>query len=330
MNIAFCADRKYIEPLCVALNSVVLSNKNEELKFYIISADFTENEKAVVERVLSQSPQVKTEAFFLSVKDEIFEKLPTMEHISIATYYRLLLPEILPAEINEVLYLDGDLLCLDDLSPFYNQDFEGYALSASRDFFNDDIMCYNRLEYPFENGYFNAGVLMINLKYWRENKIAEKAIEYISRNPEKCDFSDQDALNKVLNGKVLWTDFRYNCIISFYKHLNNFARSKISIKYKDAIESAVKNPCIVHFTGGVKPWHEDYRFVFRGVYRRIYELTFNNELPKRFSIRGKELLKWKIKELLTGAGIKTYFDVMMNETFKDIENLVINKFCRNI
>lgn len=329
MNIAFCADSKYVDYLCVALNSVILSNKTEDLKFYIISADFTDSEKDIVKSILLKSPDVKADVVFLSINAAVFSKLPTMAHISIATYYRLLLPEILPDEVEKILYIDGDLLCLDSLASFYNQDLEGYAVSAGRDFYNDDVTCYNRLEYPFENGYFNAGVLLINLKYWRQNQIAEKAMDFITKHPEKCDFSDQDALNKTLNGKVFWTDFRNNCIISFFYHLKDFSKSKISIKYKREIEAAVNNPCIVHFTGGCKPWHEDYRLAFRNLYHVLYKKTFGKSIPKIYSIHGKELLKWKAKEFLTVTGIKKFQKVMQDETFSQVEETLMKRFLKN-
>ena len=58
-----------------------------------------------------------------------------------------------------------------------------------------DIRSYNRLDYEMELGYFNSGVLLINLDYWRKNSLSTIILEYINENVEKLKFHDQDALN---------------------------------------------------------------------------------------------------------------------------------------
>lgn len=329
MNIVFCADRRYIEPIAVTLTSVILSNNNEKIDFHIISADFSDNERRILENIIEKfGCSSKQKIHIYLINDQTFKKMPTMGHISIATYFRLMMTEILPQSINKVLYLDGDILVVDSLKAFYNKKIDTYAVSAVRDAFNDDIAVYNRLEYSKNNGYFNAGVLLINLDYWRKNDVAKKSFDFIRLYPEKCVFSDQDVLNKILNGNVLWADFRYDCIMS-YLYPKDFSELKISIEYKDEIIKASNNPCIIHFTGGCKPWFEDYNLCYRKLYVRIYEAIFNHKNKIRYSRHGVELLKWRLKKILTKLKIKNYGNFEQDCTYDKIENTIMNRMFKS-
>ena len=72
------------------------------------------------------------------------------------------------------------------------------------------IIANKERNYPKENGYAAAGILLINIEYWRKNKIEQKCLDFISANKESCKWHDQDALNKVLNGTIKFCPLKYN------------------------------------------------------------------------------------------------------------------------
>ena len=105
--------------------------------------------------------------------------------------------------------------------------------------------------------YFNAGIMVINLDYWRQNSVSEKVIDYITHNNSKLLFWDQDALNAILYGK--WTSFHPKF---------NFQTTMItsSIDNLQEIKEARGNPTIVHFTGSIKPWDFQSKHPFKSKY----------------------------------------------------------------
>ena len=329
IEIVFCADKNYIGPLAVTLASVVLSNSNEFINFYIITADMTDIELNILLDIVKKNGDLSKQHIFMhSIDANVFYNLPTMGHISIATYFRLMIADILPKTVKKVLYLDCDILCIDKLKKFFNRDISNFAVAACRDAYNDDVTTYNRLEYPMDYGYFNAGVLLINLEYWRKKKIGNKAIKFAAENPEICIFSDQDVLNKVIDGNVLWVPFKYDCIMS-YLYCKDFSELRISIKYKKEIIQAIKKPCIIHFTGGCKPWFIDYNLCFKSYYNELYKKIFGHPIKRKYSKHGIILLKWKIKKILYKLGIKKYGFYGIDTTYSDLENTLIKKYIKS-
>ena len=169
-----------------------------------------------------------------------FQELRVDEHVSIATYYRILAPRILPIDIDKILYLDSDLIVRRSLSDLWNTDLRNYALAAVRDQYvlDSDIERLATLGLPAEVSYFNGGVLLINLMFWRQYNVSERAIAFVRNHPEKAKYWDQDALNAMLVHRwtelpAVWNLQCWNC--------------------QD--EGRGKDPAIVHFCGTIKPWH---------------------------------------------------------------------------
>ena len=112
INIAFCIDKKYISQLCVSIKSIILSNANEFISFFIISDNLSEDDQQFIQKAVKEQ---NIKISFICINSNTFKDFPTLRHISIATYFRLLLPLILPQDINKILYLDCDLICVDNL-----------------------------------------------------------------------------------------------------------------------------------------------------------------------------------------------------------------------
>ena len=101
-----------------------------------------------------------------------------------------MIPKILPNNISKALYLDCDLIINGNISSLFTIDLNDYASGAVFDGGTDDIRTYNRLKYSSGNGYFNAGVLLMNLEYWRINNVMESLFSFIKEHPERLMFWD--------------------------------------------------------------------------------------------------------------------------------------------
>ena len=163
------------------------------------------------------------------------------------TAFPLLLPQLLPESVERVLFLDPDLLVLDDIGTIWEMDLAGNFVGAVADqaipFASSPrgVNARRESDIPDDAPYFNAGVLLIDLEKWRSNDIAGQARRYLERN--NVDFFHQEALNAVLWDKWLKLDERWNLIASL-----------TSRSYSANDARAIENPGIVHFAGKFKPW----------------------------------------------------------------------------
>lgn len=160
----------------------------------------------------------------------------------------LLLPTVLPSDLERVVFLDADMLVLDDIAPLWTTPLEGRALAAVVDpaipacRSSRGVKGWRERGIPAAAPYFNAGVLLVDLRAWRRRNVAEQAIEYIRAVGDRVDYLHQEALNA-----TVWDDWlpiapRWNVSATAGRWFDPTA------------EAAVAAPAIVHFAGRMKPW----------------------------------------------------------------------------
>lgn len=238
--VVLAADVAYAMPLTTTLRSIAEANPRWwPLDFYVLSDGFSQE---MERRVFESLPKGSATICWIPVDLELFRQFALLPYTSKLTYARLLIPQVLPNAVSKVLYLDTDLLVLDDLTPVWKTDLEESVVGAVLDRWNSKI---KRSEPGLEDvprvrDYFNAGVLLINLDRWRNERISERAFEYLVRYPA-TPFADQDALNVACDG--LWTrlDPRWNFHDLCAKRIINMRPEQ--------------RPGIVHFVGPEKPWN---------------------------------------------------------------------------
>lgn len=327
INIALCINKKYVRP-CKVLMSSILEFSKSPVIFHILGTDLNDDDKNLLRtnhaekefRIEFHTPKIDKENFPIRKGDRV----------TIETYFRFFLPGLIK-DVHTVLYMDVDMICLDDLTPLFDYDLTEYPCAMVPDFFYSDIRIFNRLEYPIKNGYFNAGVMLINLDYWRKNSIAEKLISFVEQNPQRCLKHDQDAINAVLNGKIFELPTRYNFQHSFFnihgimnKYTPNFPNAE---KYQDAfmpsekwneIADSMNTPCLIHFCVNQKPWHKECTLPFAKVWREFQKREFGK--TKLISCYvGKKRIKVAIHKILAFFGImkKIEYGFYNEESYKN-------------
>jgi lipopolysaccharide biosynthesis glycosyltransferase len=236
-------DGGYAMPLATAIRSIVEANRPSwPLEIHILSNGFSQSAKG---RVVDSQPAGSCSINWAHVDLAAFAGFSTLPHISTMAYARLLIPSILPDGILRALYLDADILVLDDLAPLCELDLNGAVVGAVLDKRLDTQIklgntCIGGLPLPRVRDYFNDGVLLIDVEEWRSKQIPEKAMEYLRRCPNTV-YGDQDALNFACDGAWRRLDLRWNHYqIDLEKPLSKIA--------------APQRPGIVHFHGWSKPW----------------------------------------------------------------------------
>lgn len=238
IHIVLAADRNYMKHLCVTAMSII-ENTNAIIHFHILS----DNYPIELKKMCSTINKKIIVSFYNTDKID-FSSFPlTINYISKATYYRLLLPNLLPNDISKVLYLDVDIIVRQDVQKFYELDIENYYAAAVTD--ELDVYQCKRLQL---SKYFNAGVILFNIKKLRKDNCLQQFFEIAKRDDIR--FQDQDILNIAFKDNWLNAELSWNAGSVLF-HPDIFCDTSESVA---SVRKAVHNPFIVHFTGKYKPW----------------------------------------------------------------------------
>ena len=266
MQIVISTDNKYIMPTGVMMKSLSLNNEDTMICFHIlVDETVTDNDRDSLRRVLIMNENHTIR--FHEIGEYVFDDFPRLgevkDYITKATYYRLFITRILSDDIDKVLYLDGDIIVHQPLDNLWNIDITGYAIGSVTDA-AEKIQDYDRLGYAPEYGYFNAGVLLINLKYWRDQDMLSEFIDIIKHHSDRIRLHDQDVLNIVFHKNKKTLPVKYNLQDRFLYKEEYLQVDRA--RYHQEIEEAISNPVIVHYTDSYKPWHKNsknpYIFLF--------------------------------------------------------------------
>lgn len=250
-RIVYAADEGYAMPLAVSLRSLVDNAADPDVTILVRRLS-----DRALDKVLSSCPEITPDV--VTVLDEHFADLPVVRHITTATYLRLLIPAVFPDD-DPVLYVDADTVVLADPAELCRTPLDGRPLGAVPDpavprvDAPGGVRHWAELGLPADTPYFNAGVLLVDPAVWREQRIAEETLAYVSRHGNEI-FLDQEALNAVMRGNWLSLDPAWNV----YPELAGAAvvarRMGETLALPDALEEALVNPKLVHFVGADKPW----------------------------------------------------------------------------
>lgn len=237
----------------------LLKHSSIPLHFFLLSNDVSQENKARFFQILADYPQASAE--FVKLEEEqlnevraIYQKVSKpLLHISVL--YRLFAADIIPESVDSVLYLDTDTLVRGDIAGLEDIVIDkDIALYAAPDEFR--MLDYHRIHRsPMSHVYFNSGVMLINLTYWRKNAVRQKCLKFLSENIDSCPFMDQDLLNAVCASKAGHLHQKYN-FIAKHTDLQSII-DNVPYDYFDEALEARENPVIVHYACWPRPWFKD-------------------------------------------------------------------------
>lgn len=300
LNFLYCLDENYNVQAFVSIQSL-LENSNEKLNLILLHKDPKSFESNKLYKSIVKNDKINSIQLIKFMKTKVnFPKIDN-SHVSEATYYRLYISEHIP-EVKNLIYLDPDVICLndpinnlkDELFKLNNSEFEVAAFTEYRrdlknnDLFNDLLIEGNKI--------FNAGILLIDFEKWNDNQLTDKLISRLSMIEEKIKFWDQDVLNSYFNSKYLELEEKFN-----YKINTDLGyKEQFSI---EIFKENVKNVIFIHYSGKFKPWsvkgvlhsssffYQHYYFQLSGKRYHIY----NNWKPQAIKDLRKAIKKNEIK-----------------------------------
>ena len=251
IHIACNIDHNYVRYCGVTLVSLFESNRGEEFTAHIMARGLDDADRDVLRSLARRYGHT---ILFHEPDGHLLDGFTiraTHGRLSTAAYYRCFLPDILPADVDRVLYLDCDIVVRGSIAPLWATPLDAQtAVAAVEDMGCGEVARYDRLHYPQADSYFNSGVLLVNLAYWREHGVAQACMDYYRRYPERIVFNDQDLLNAVLYDKKVMVSLRWNVQGMFYKR-----KLVLGKHYETEHLDAALHPYVVHYTSRHKPWH---------------------------------------------------------------------------
>jgi len=257
MNIVCSIDNNYVQHCCVMLLSFFENNKGSNHSVYLLTEGLAEENKKCIQNLVES---YNGSFFYYLIDHKALTLFPIRveDHLTIATYYRLLMADILPVYLDKVIYLDCDIVINDSVQELWDTSLDGYALAAVEELGCSLPDVYERLGYDEKYGYFNAGVLLVNLAYWREFSLTKHFFEYVVGNSIKLKSHDQDVLNALLHDKCLHIPYKWNVEEAFY-HYSVIKR----LKFNSELSFVLRHPNVLHYTWKPKPWEPSCKHPFR-------------------------------------------------------------------
>lgn len=269
ISIVYSCNDKYIPFAYMSILSL-LDNVKQPNKYhiYILCSDVSVTNKKFFQHLEKENVSIQF-VDVTQIKEKYPDNLFSLScHFSVETYYRFFLAQLFP-NLDKVLYIDVDTLIQKDVAELYCFDVSNNYIGATRDceiirdshtassHYKDYIK--NTLGIKNINQYFQAGVMIVNLKKWRQDNLQYKLLERLKeiRTPL---FVDQDILNSVCQDKVAFIEQNWN----YTWHiplLDKTYYKNIGKPYNRDFELSKENPYIIHFCGqNFKPM--DYPFLF--------------------------------------------------------------------
>lgn len=238
VDIAFGIDKFYIPMMGILMTSLVKNNPAKSFSFHVFLDNFDSQDLKKFEEFCTTYKKV--EINFYKILPDLFRNFYFEKGYSIAIFYRIIAADFLSETVENLIYMDSDMLCLKSIEDFFQFTPKNTLMAAVED--SGKWIPQHKKNLNLRDGYryFNTGILYLNLKMWRDENISEKTLKILSQ--DKYQFPDQDALN---------------IVVSQNNYEVNYIPNKFNYFFRiDGVEQNLKDDVVIlHYAGQIKPWH---------------------------------------------------------------------------
>ena len=280
-------DEKYAKYATVTMVSI-LSGTSEPVDLYILDGGIAQETKIQIQRFLKSHHANLHHIEFIVVNQDLVRDFPSVQHFSLNTYFRYFIAELKP-EIHRALYIDSDMVIIGNIAELYNTDMHGLAAAAVPYICNDKKFAKSghhkwiqaqkeKLHMSPESLYFNAGLMIMDLDWFRKNKMQNKLVQMTLDWKDIITCPDQDILNMVFENKYEPLTPNFNIVVDITDDLVNIN--------KYANQFIGKKCTVIHYTGGFgkRPWTGS-RVLAKHFWRVAKHTPFYHDLRRQAKYR---------------------------------------------
>ena len=285
MHIVYIATDSYLQLLGISMLSLLEhSDDLESLHLRILSPDLSPQSRQTLEEIagryrvfpILQAGHDSRTLSFVDISD-----YETHFSFSFSTsgfhpivLARLLIDRYLPEDVRSVLYLDCDVIIHGSIKGLENLPLARYAFAAVPEL---SMPAAQKAAIGLQktDTYYNAGVVFLNLDYWRTHRLADSCIAYYRESGGSLLYNDQDILNHCCKGHVLRLSHRYNLSPALAYFPRWFIKSYQPLYYckKTTYNRILRHPSIIHYLGDERPWMKGNYNPYRSVYEQYKALS---------------------------------------------------------
>ena len=219
-NICLCADNNVVEYMSALIVFILRnSSQDEEFIFHIITSCISEENKNYINELKNiKNFQLK---YYNPIHREKFERWyseKTPQKWPVEVFFKLDIPFILK-DLDKVLYLDCDMIAVNNFKELFDINMDNYTVAAAKDKLISNSHL-KKIKLNKSNGYFNSGLLLINIKNFNtlfpNDTFLEKIDKYLN-NIKIVEYPEQDIINIIFNNKIKPIDSKYNCVSAIVK-----------------------------------------------------------------------------------------------------------------
>lgn len=278
IEILVTIDQNYIKPLEVMIFSLKLNNHGEKFRVWVIHDNIG---KPALDSLAMFGEIIGIQIKSVAMNENITfpDSLLNFHDYPKEMYFRLLSSKILPLDLHRVIYLDPDILVINSVRDLWNLDLEGKMFAASvHEGLTDIMSSINNIRLGTSTGYFNSGIMLMDLDEMRKKIRIEDITQAIEEHHDTLILPDQDILNYLYGEDILKIpETRWNYDARAYSVY--LTRSKGTCNS----EWVMKNTSILHFCGKPKPWQKEKHSRFKALYLNYQQLV--NRILKAAKIK---------------------------------------------
>lgn len=281
MNVIYSSDDNYARHVGISITSLYEENQEaEDLTVFLIDDDISAENHQKLDDIARKYHRDIHYIPFANFKKRL--QLNNKWELPISAYARLFVAEMVPETVDRLLYLDCDTVICDSLEDLWNTDLQGNTIGAVEDVASCVFWEETGIEQQFR--YFCSGVILIDLKKWRDTNAQERLLDYLDSRNGVVRHHDQTILNGVFWNDCYLLHPKYDALtpvfIMSYQNLKAYFKLWDQYYSKREFEDSVRNPAIIHFTSSNvgRPW-ENNKHPKAKVYQKYWRASAWRSIP---------------------------------------------------
>lgn len=291
MNVMYTCDNNFVWLMEISVISLFENSKNiENLKVYLLGEKVSQENKEELRRV---SEKYKRRIEIIDVPEITIPPSLVSSRWPLSAYTRLFSGQILPPNVDKILYLDCDTIISGDISELDEIEFDGNIAYAVKDCVSGSYK--KNIGLDKNAPYFNAGVILFDINELREIDVNKKIEEYMKKYMELINYADQDIFNGIFDGKIgeLSPKFDFMTInaVHTYEEVQTL-RHPTNFYSKEEFDIAKKNPVIIHYTTNmlvIRPWFSNTNHPLKDEFKKYMDMSiWKNKKVDAMKFKSKE------------------------------------------